>query len=330
MRFEPRRDAAGDRPARRRRAGRHRRGPARARVEGARAGRACSRSPSRPGWAGTASAWSRSACCSPRSAGGPCRYRRWPRWRSASCRWPAGAAGDQQRDLLPGVTTGEHRAHRRPTGAVRPDARCAAHHGDPRRVRPVITGTKIGVPYAEQAHRDPRAGQPGRRRHRGRDRGPGRVGRLGRAHTERPADAPEYTLRLDGVSADGMLADAAPEDLYRYARRRGVRGRRRGAGRRARADRRPHRLPGAVRPAARHLPGRRAADRGRLRRVPHPAPGHAVGVLAAVAGPTIPEQTSTSPRTGWRRRLRPRCGPAITCTAGSASTSATRCTGSRR
>ena len=60
-----------------------------------------------------------------------------------------------------------------------------------------------------------------------------------------------------------------------------VRPRRRRVGRGAGADQGPRRDPAAVRPAAGRLPGGRPADRRRLHRVPHPAPGHAVGLLAA-------------------------------------------------
>jgi alkylation response protein AidB-like acyl-CoA dehydrogenase len=122
---------------------------------------------------------------------------------------------DQQRDLLPGVTTGGTvltAALREPSdpmpSAPRTTATCAAS--------PVITGTKVGVPYAEQAHRvlvpvsldtggtavalvDPTASG------------------VSASRTPSSSGSPEYTLRMDGVSADGMLGDAVPEDLYRYA-----------------------------------------------------------------------------------------------------------------
>jgi alkylation response protein AidB-like acyl-CoA dehydrogenase len=80
----------------------------------------------------------------------------------------------------------------------------------------VIFGTKIGVPYAEQAHRilvpvslaaggtaialiDPTA--PG----------------VSLSRTPSSSGAPEYTLRLEGASACGVLGGARVEDLCRYA-----------------------------------------------------------------------------------------------------------------
>jgi alkylation response protein AidB-like acyl-CoA dehydrogenase len=114
---------------------------------------------------------------------------------------------EQQEALLPGVVAGETlltAAIREPSDPM-PDV--------PRTVAdPTVTGTKVGVPYAEQAHRilvsvslgggtgvavvDPAA--PG----------------VSFERTPSSTGEPEYTLRLDGVPAD-LLDDGA--DLSRYA-----------------------------------------------------------------------------------------------------------------
>jgi alkylation response protein AidB-like acyl-CoA dehydrogenase len=119
---------------------------------------------------------------------------------------------DQQRDLLPGVMTGDTvltAAVREPSAPMPSAPRATAASNR-------VTGTKVGVPYAEQAHRvlvpvsvdtggtaiavvDPCA--------------------HGVSVTRTPTSSgtPEYTLRLDGVHADGMLGDAVAADLYPYA-----------------------------------------------------------------------------------------------------------------
>src|SRR5262249_49384161 len=82
----------------------------------------------------------------------------------------------------------------------------------------------------------------------------------------------------------------------------GVRAGRRGGGRGAGADQGSRRQPGAVRPAAGHVPGGVPADRRRVHRVPHHAPGRPGGVLAARRRP--------------RRRRRPRGGGILVRGAG--------------
>ncbi|MCW2504681.1 MAG: Acyl-CoA dehydrogenase [Actinomycetia bacterium] len=113
---------------------------------------------------------------------------------------------DQQRDLLAGVMTGETVL----TAAVRhPPALPASASG-------AVTGSAVGVPYAEQAHRvlvpvalgtggtaialvDPRADG------------------VTLTRTPSSSGSPEYTLRMDAVRADGFLAGARAGDLYGYA-----------------------------------------------------------------------------------------------------------------
>ena len=124
-------------------------------------------------------------------------------------RW---GSDEQQEELLPAVASGGVLL----TAAVREPS-------EPMPVVPgavadglVVTGTKVGVAYAEQAHRilvpvtvsgggsavalvDPRA--------------------PGASLTRTPVSGatPEYTLRMEGARAAGMLGTATADDLYRYA-----------------------------------------------------------------------------------------------------------------
>jgi 3-oxo-4-pregnene-20-carboxyl-CoA dehydrogenase alpha subunit len=122
---------------------------------------------------------------------------------------------EQQEDLLSGVPTEGAvltAALREPSEPMPAAPRAMATPGDPT----VVTGTKVGVPYAEQSHRvlvpvslpaggtavaivDPRA------------RG------VSLSRTPTSAGTPEYTLRMDGVRATGMLGTATARDIYRYA-----------------------------------------------------------------------------------------------------------------
>jgi alkylation response protein AidB-like acyl-CoA dehydrogenase len=120
---------------------------------------------------------------------------------------------DQQRDLLTGVAAG---------GTVLTAALRELSSPMPAEPRTTASGSlelhgvKHGVPYAAQAHRilvpvslaargtaiavvNPRA--------------------RGVTLTPAPSSSgsPEYTLRLAGVTAEGLLGSALPEDLYRYA-----------------------------------------------------------------------------------------------------------------
>ncbi len=115
---------------------------------------------------------------------------------------PVAAFGtaDQQRSLLPEVADG-----RVLTAALRdaPGAAVAASGG-------ALTGARVGVPYAEQAHRvlvptgdgvvvlDPR--------------GPG----VHLQRTPTSTGAPEYTVRLDAARPETVL-DASPADVDRFA-----------------------------------------------------------------------------------------------------------------
>jgi 3-oxo-4-pregnene-20-carboxyl-CoA dehydrogenase alpha subunit len=119
---------------------------------------------------------------------------------------------EQQDELLPGVAAGGVllTAAAREPSAPMPVAPATSADGL------VVTGTKVGVPYAEQAYRilvpvtvpsggsgvavvDPRA--------------------AGVSLTRTPASGvvPEYTLRLEDVRATGMLGTATADDVYRYA-----------------------------------------------------------------------------------------------------------------
>jgi alkylation response protein AidB-like acyl-CoA dehydrogenase len=118
---------------------------------------------------------------------------------------------DQQRDLLSGVMTGERvltAAIREPSDPMPAAPRATAS--------PLISGVKVGVPYAAEAHRvlvpvsvgtggtaiavvDPRA--PG----------------VTVTRTPSSSGSPEYTIRMDGVSAGGLLGDATAGDLYQHA-----------------------------------------------------------------------------------------------------------------
>ncbi len=95
---------------------------------------------------------------------------------------------------------------------------------------------------------------------------------------------PEYTLRLSGAPVTGVLADGALSDLYRLALA-GACCLADGAVSAALALTTGHIAhPAAVRPAARHVPGRGPAHRRRLHRGPNPSSGHPVGLLAAGGG----------------------------------------------
>ena len=105
---------------------------------------------------------------------------------------------------------------------------------------------------------------------------------------------------------------------------------RRRPGRGARPDHGARGVPGAVRPAAGHVPGRGPAGRRRLHRLADPAPGHAVGLLAAGHGARGRHRPRRGRVLAGRAGARRRCGPVTTCMAASAWTSPTRCTATRR
>ena len=252
----------------------------------------------RPGrGAGARAGHARHSACCPCSAG------------AAAAR--SGPAGRRRR--------GRDDAHRRAARAVRPDAAGTGHHRPAGRRPAPSPGIKIGVPYAARGRTGSwsrpalTAGgtgvvvvEPGRRR---REHASARTARPASPSTRcgwtRPpspmswtagggAVADLYQLAVAGACclADGALAAALG------------------------ADHGAHRVAAAVRPAAGDVPGGRAADRRRVHRAPHAAPGHAVGVLAAA------DRARRRPRPGrgrllagraWRSR---RCAPAITCTAG--------------
>ena len=109
--------------------------------DGARPGCSRSRCPTRS--AATGSARSRPASCCTRSAARPCPSRPWPRWRSAAGPVAAFGSPAQQRDLLAEVADG-----RVLTAALR-DAAGAGVRTD----GATLTGSRVGVPYAAQAHR---------------------------------------------------------------------------------------------------------------------------------------------------------------------------------
>jgi alkylation response protein AidB-like acyl-CoA dehydrogenase len=120
---------------------------------------------------------------------------------------------EQQDDLLTGVAT----AGALLTAAVRePSEPMPAVPATTANDGLVVTGTKVGVAYAEQAHRilvpvalagggsavalvDPRA--PG----------------VSLTRTPASGATPEYTLRMDGARAAGLLGSATAGDVYRYA-----------------------------------------------------------------------------------------------------------------
>jgi 3-oxo-4-pregnene-20-carboxyl-CoA dehydrogenase alpha subunit len=119
---------------------------------------------------------------------------------------------DQQRDVLAGVATGDRvltAAIREPSDPMPVAPRTRADAGR-------ISGLKVGVPYAEQAHRilvpvsldtggtavavvDP--GAPG----------------VTLTRAPHSSGQPEYALRMAAVEAVGLLGDATAEDIHRYA-----------------------------------------------------------------------------------------------------------------
>jgi 3-oxo-4-pregnene-20-carboxyl-CoA dehydrogenase alpha subunit len=125
-------------------------------------------------------------------------------------RW---GSDEQQEDLLAGVAaagTVLTAAVREPSEPMPAVPRTTVRDGL------LVTGTKVGVAYAEQAHRilvpvaasaggsavaivDPRA--PG----------------VSLTRTPVSGATPEYTMRMDGVRATGMLGAATAADVYRYA-----------------------------------------------------------------------------------------------------------------
>ena len=144
---------------------------------------------------------------------------------------------------------------------------------------------------------------------------------------------PEALIELTGVAVGRRRAGRATRRRGHHRRLAGRardRGHLRGGdgrGRvRAAADRRLHDHPRAVRPAHRHVPGRRPAGRQRLHRHRGDPADHAEGRL--VAG----RRAARRPRRWrWPSTSRPRpasawCGRPRTCTAGSASTATTPCT----
>jgi 3-oxo-4-pregnene-20-carboxyl-CoA dehydrogenase alpha subunit len=127
-------------------------------------------------------------------------------------RW---GSSEQQQELLAGVATGATvltAAFRERSEPMPSEPRATVTGGD----SPVVSGTKVGVPYAEQSHRilvpvsltgggtavalvDPRAHG------------------VSLLRTPSSSGTPEYTLRMDGVGVAGMLGAATAEDIYRYA-----------------------------------------------------------------------------------------------------------------
>ena len=225
MEFDARRDAAGDRPASPARcsdgtgAGLRRSGPGR---RSAQAGLLAAR---RADLAGRGRARRRRGrrAARPRSAGARCRSRRWPRWRSACCPWPAGAAATSSGTCWP---------------AWRPAARCSpprcASRRDPMPAVPRTTADarRVGPsPGRRSACRTPsrrtgcwcRPASPAAapRSPSSTRRAPG----VSVARTPSSGGAPEYTLRLDAAPvADGHAArDAARRRPVPVRRRRRVR-----------------------------------------------------------------------------------------------------------
>ena len=291
-------------------------------VEGDGAGRPARRSPCRSRSAATASAPSRSAACCARSAVRPCRCPRWPRSPSACCPSPRSAPADQQRALLPEVADG-----RVLTGALR-DARRARDRHDRAQAGDgyVVTGTKVGVPYAAQAHRilvptDAGVSSSTRRR-----------------RASRCTRTPTSTKRAGVHRAAGRRA-VPRADLLSPRRARA-----------SSASRWPAPPPsgdgviaGALALTAAHLASRhqfgkplatfqavaqQIADVYITAQTMHLA--SLVGERGGWRRASTPTTTSTSPRTGWPPNCPPRCRSAITCTAASASTTPTRCTATTR
>ena len=199
----------------------------------------------------------------------------------------------------------------------------------------VVSGVKIGVPYA--------AGPTGSWCRRRSTPGTACSSSTRTATASRSPPSPtssdaarEFRLVLDGRAGRRLGPAARRRGGPRRpapARRRRGRGarRRRCSPARSPSPPRTSRTRRAVRPAARHVPGRGAADRRRLRRRPHAAPrgarrrrrGRAARRPAGDAVADL-EVAAVLARRARRRAAVP---PATTCTAGSASTSATRCTG---
>ena len=217
--------------------------------------------------------------------------------------------------LLRGVASGELLL----TAALREPSRPAPTPPATAVTDGTITGRKIGVPYAAESHLllVPARLAPADSMI---------VSSFGQIAPETAHDhgVALVQARRGGGGADphaqlergaGVCARARPRAGRGDARRTGVRARpvpagggggvragRRGGGRGAGADQGSRRQPGAVRPAAGRVPGGVPADRRRVHRVPHHAPGRPVGVLAAGRGP--------------RRGRRPRGGEILVRRAG--------------
>ena len=190
--------------------------------------------------------------------------------------------------LLPGVASGElllTAALREPSSPAPAPPATAITDGK-------ITGTKIGVPYAAEAslllipartarvssrpNRSRSWCRPGEARSGGCEGDPhAQLERGARVHAPARPGAGRGDARRTGVRARPVPAGGGG----------GVRAGRRGGGRGAGADQGLRRQPGAVRAAAGGLPGGLPADRRRVHRVPHDAPGRPVRVLAAGRGP---------------------------------------------
>ena len=234
------------------------------------------------------------------------------------------ADADLKRKLLAGVAAGETiltAAIREPSqpdaGGARDGVATLLGLGG------TVSGVKVGVPYAAAARLDPRSGQPG-----GQPADadvvavvePGADG-LTCQRTRSSSGLPEYTLRLDRTPDRWHVLDGCTRRRPVPARRGGrVRGWRRRAGGRAR----PHHRARA------HAASSSAGRWRRSRPWPSRSPtstrprGRCIWPPCRRAGGSTPGRdagaTSTSPRTGWPSTGRRRCGPAITCTAGSAWT----------
>ncbi|TWF95011.1 hypothetical protein FHU35_121 [Saccharopolyspora dendranthemae] len=221
------------------------------------------------------------------------------RGRTRPARGRSGARrGGQGRGRRPGAgdaglrRPADRAARRRvPAGAVARRARTRVQRGAQRGLRPAADETPHGVGEitrhraqdrrAARRHRAPPAGV---RQHRAGARDP-----AGRPARRRRDAALGALLGRRGVGRgprrrrrrSPRLAERSGPRRRALLRSRGdVRAGRRSSGRGAGAHRRAPAHAAPVRQAAGGLPGRRAADRRRLRRQPDPAPGGAVGVLA--------------------------------------------------
>ena len=208
-------------------------------------------------------------------------------------RW---GSADLRRELLPAIASGELTL----TAALREPSDPAPAIPATTVTNRKITGTKVGVPFAEQSFRllvpssmivNSLSQITAKTVH---DHEVARTGVVlvapgapGVRLTRTPSSSgqPEYTLRLDQAPVESVLRPAeCVRDLYQLAVAGACALRRRRGGRGAGADQGSRGHPGAVRPAAGRVPGGVAADRGHLHRVPHTAPR---SLLKKAAGPGV-------------------------------------------